>query len=102
MNFPVGANSLDSFFKAYKTEEKKCFFPYEWFDNPDTLKNKELPQYGSLVSKLREITHLEKGYNDCENLTTSTLSSEQAVASYGKTRYLQQVMKLTHFCGESV
>ena len=35
MNFLGGATSLDSFLKAYKTEETKGFFPYEWFDNPE-------------------------------------------------------------------
>ena len=34
MNFLGGDTSLDSFLKAYKTEETKGFFPYEWFDNP--------------------------------------------------------------------
>ena len=79
MNFPGGATSLDSFLKAYKTEETKGFFPYEWFDNPEKLNNKELPPYGSFFSKLRNINPLEKYYNDFENLTTSGLSSEQAV-----------------------
>ena len=47
MNFLGGATSLDSFLKAYKTEETKGFFPYEWFDNPEKLNNKELPPYDS-------------------------------------------------------
>ena len=40
MNFPGGATSLDSFFKAYKTEETKGFFPYELFDNPESWTTK--------------------------------------------------------------
>ena len=40
MNFFGGATSLDSFLKAYKTEETKGVFPYEWFDNPEKLNNK--------------------------------------------------------------
>ena len=39
MNFLGGATSLDSFLNAYKTEENKSFFPYELFDNPETLNN---------------------------------------------------------------
>ena len=31
-----GATGLDSFLKADKTEETKRFFPYEWFDNPES------------------------------------------------------------------
>ena len=34
MNVFGGATSLDSFLKAYKTEETKGSFHYEWFDNP--------------------------------------------------------------------
>ena len=78
MNFLGGATSLDSFLKAYKTEETKGFFPYEWFDNPEKLNNKELPPYDSFFSKLRNFNPLEKEYNDFENLTTSGLPSEQA------------------------
>ena len=40
MNIFGGATSLDSFLKAYKTEETKGFFPYEWFDNPEKSNNK--------------------------------------------------------------
>ena len=79
MNFLDGATSLDSFLKAYKTEETKTFFPYEWFDDPEKLNNKKLPPYDSFFSKLRNVNPLEKDYNDFENLTTSGLSSEQAV-----------------------
>ena len=64
MNFLGGATSLDSFLKAYKTEETKGFFPYEWFDNPEKLNNKERPPYDSFFSKLRNINPLEKDYND--------------------------------------
>ena len=53
--------------------------PYEWFDNPEKLNNKELPPYDSFISKLRNNIPLGKDYNDFENLTTSGLSSEQAV-----------------------
>ena len=76
MNFFGGATSLDSFLKAYTTEETKGFFTYEWFDNPEKLNNKELPPYDSFFRKLRSINPLEKDYNDFENLTTSGLSSE--------------------------
>ena len=50
MNFLGGATGLDSFLKAYKTEETKGFLPYEWFDNPEKLNNKELPPYDSFFS----------------------------------------------------
>ena len=79
MNFLGGVTSLDSFLKAYKTEETKDFFPYEWFDSPEKLNNEELPPYDSFFSKLRNFLPLEKDYNDFESLTNSGLSTEQAV-----------------------
>ena len=42
-NFLGGATSLDSFLKAYRTKETKSFFPFEWFDCPEKMNNKELP-----------------------------------------------------------
>ena len=79
MNFPGGATSLDSFLKAHKTEETKNFSPMSCWTIPKKLNNKELTPYDSFFSKLRNINPLEKDYNDFENLTTSGLSSKQAV-----------------------
>ena len=54
MNFLGGATSLDSFLKDYKTKQTKGFFPYEWFDCPEKMNNKELPPYDSFFSILRK------------------------------------------------
>ena len=79
MNFLGGATSLDSFLKAYKTKETKGFFPYESFDCPEKVNNKELPPYDSFFSILRKSNPLEKHYNDFQNFVNSGLSTEQAV-----------------------
>ena len=50
LNFPVGASSLDSFLKAYKTNETKKFFPYEGFDSPNKLDAILLPPYECFLS----------------------------------------------------
>ena len=81
MNFPGGATSLDSFLKAYETKETKGFSPYEWFDCPETMNNKELPPYDSFFSVLRNSNPLEKDYNDFPNLVDSGLTTEQAVVN---------------------
>ena len=66
------------------------------------MKNEELSPYDSFFSKLRIINPLAKGYNDFENLTTSGLSTEQAVCKLRLERYLQQVIKkTTPICGAS-
>ena len=79
MNLLRGATSLDSFLKNYKTKETKGFFPYEWFDCPEKMNNKELPPYESFFSVLRNSNPLEKDYNDFQNLVNSGLTTEQAV-----------------------
>ena len=86
MNFFDGATSLDSFLKAYKTEETKGFLPIDWFDYPEKLNNKKLPPYDSFFSKLRNNNPLEKEYNDFENLTTSGFSSKQPVCKLWKNK----------------
>ena len=79
MSFLGSATSLDSFLKAYKTKETEGFFPYEWFDCPEKMNNKELPPYDSFFSVLRNSNPLEKDYNDFQNLINSGLTTEQAV-----------------------
>ena len=80
MNFLVGAISLESFLKAYKTTETKGFFPYEWIKCPEKMNKKELPPYDSFFSILRNNNPLEKDYNDFQNLVNSRLTTEQSVA----------------------
>ena len=81
MNFLGGATSLDCFLKASKTKETKSFFPYECFDCPEKMNNKELPSFDSLFTILRISNPLGKEYNDFRNLVNSGLTTEQAVAN---------------------
>ena len=79
MNFLGGVTGLESFLKAYKTRETKGFFPYEWFDCPEKLNNKEILPYNSFFSGLSNSNPLEKDYNDFQNHVNSGLTTEQAV-----------------------
>ena len=88
MNFLGCATSPDSFLKAYKTKETKGFFPYDWFDCPETMNNKELPPHDSFFSVLRNSNPLEKDYNDFQNLVNSGLTTEQAVVNLRMDRKL--------------
>ena len=87
-NFLSGATGLDSFLKAYKTRETKGFFPYEWFDAPEKMNNKELPPYDFFVSILLNSNPLEKDYKDFQKLDNSGLTTEQAVAKLRMDRIL--------------
>ena len=101
MNFLGGATSLDSFLKAYKTKETKGFFPYEWFDCPEKMNNKELPPYDSFFNILRNSNPLEKDYNDFQNLVNSGLTTEQAVAKLRMDRIPRLLLKTIRICKAS-
>ena len=88
MNFLDGTTSLDFFLKGYKTKETKNFFPYESFDSPEKMNNKELPPYESFFSILRKNNPLEKDYNDFQNLVNNGSTTEQAVAKLRMNRTL--------------
>ena len=59
LKFLGGATSLDSLLKAYKTNETKGFFSYEWFNSPNKLDETFHPPYECLFSKLRDHNPLE-------------------------------------------
>ena len=80
MNFLGGATSLDSFLKAYKTSETNGFFPYEWFDCPQSINNSELLPYDAFFSKLRNMNPLEKDYSDYQKLLSCGLKTEEALS----------------------
>ena len=79
MNYLGGATSLESFLKAYKTSERKRFFPDEWFDHPDKMQMTEISPYDAFCSKLRSCNPPEAEYADYVNLLKSGLTTEQAV-----------------------
>ena len=79
LNFLGGATSLDSFLKAYKTNETKGFFPYEWFDSPEKLDATFLPPYDRFFSKLRNYNPLEKEFTDFTKLLNSGFSQQESL-----------------------
>ncbi len=81
MNFLAGASTLDSFLKAYKTEETKGFFPYEWLDSFNKLELTHLPPYESFYSKLRKCNPLEKDFLEYNKLVLQGKTSEDALKS---------------------
>ena len=86
MIFLGGATSLDSFLKVYKTKETKGFVPYEWFDCPEKMNNKEFPAYDAFFSILRNSNTRENDYNDFQNHVNSDLTTEQTVPKLGMHR----------------
>ena len=80
MKFLGGATRLDSFLKAYETSETKGFFPFEWFDCPEKMNNRELPPYEAFSSKFRSVNPLEKDYSDYQKLLSCGLKTEEALS----------------------
>ena len=72
MIFLGGATSLDSFLKAYKTKETRGFFPYDWFDCPEKMDNKNFPLKTHSLAFCAIATPLKK--------TTTTFKSLPTVA----------------------
>ena len=102
-NVPGGSTNLGSFLKAYKTSERKTFFPYNSFGHPDKTHNTELPLYGAFYSKLESCNPLEAENTDFVMLLESELTTKKAVielkfskpssTGIGNCHYLQQSCK---------
>ena len=58
-NYLAGGVSYSAFLKAYKIEEAKSYFPYEWFDDVSKLDYPCLPSYDALYSELKQKNVLE-------------------------------------------
>ena len=67
LNLLDGATNPDSLLKAYKTSDTRGVCWYEWFNQPDKLKNKELPPYVAFHNKLRNCNHLERSTQTTES-----------------------------------
>ena len=53
----------DSFLKAYKADQPKSFFPYEFLDGFDKLSCRQFPDYDSFYSSLKDQNTLEPTKN---------------------------------------
>ena len=58
-NYLAGGVSYSAFLKAYKIEEAKSYFPYEWFDDVSKLDYPCLPSYDAFYSELKQNNVLE-------------------------------------------
>ena len=58
-NYLAGGVSYLDFLKAFKIEESKSYFPYEWFDDVSKLDHPCLPPYDAFHSELKKKNVLE-------------------------------------------
>ena len=80
MKFLGAASSLGLCLKAYKTSETTSSFPYEWFDCPQEMNNRDFPSYDVFFSKLRNVNPLEKDYLDYHKLLNCGLKTEESLS----------------------
>ena len=79
-NFFVGATSIESFLKAYKTSLTKCFSTHEWFNDPEKLNISQLPPYETFFSKLRNRNLFGKDCSNFQNLIVGGMTSEEVLS----------------------
>ena len=59
-HFLAPGTSYAGFLKAYKVEESKGFFPYDWLDDPAKLDSVELPPRDAFYNSLKGVHLSEK------------------------------------------
>ena len=66
-NYLAPGSSYSQFLRAYKIEEEKGFFPYEWLDSVEKLQQTYLPTYGDFYSSLKKCNVLNCDGKGSEN-----------------------------------
>lgn len=74
-----GGTSYDVFLKAYKCQQTKSYFPYEWFNDASKLDHPALPEFNAFYSHLKQHNVLDSEYDSYQKLLDQGLSSEDAL-----------------------
>lgn len=67
-HFLAPGTSYAAFLRAYRVEETKGFFPYEWFDDVQKLEKDHLPPKEAFYSSLKETGVSEENYAFCRTV----------------------------------
>ncbi|MES9902395.1 MAG: hypothetical protein ABW168_06885 [Sedimenticola sp.] len=73
--FLAPGTSYAGFLKAYQVPEGKGFFPYEWFDTFDKLKETSLPPQEAFFSSLNNEGISDDDYAHCQRVWTENSMS---------------------------
>ena len=68
LNYVAPGFSYDQFLRAYECEQTKGFFPYEWIDKLDKLKETSLPPHAAFYSSLKNTNITEQEYEYCQQV----------------------------------
>ena len=99
-NYLAGGVSYSAFLKAYKIEEAKSYFPYEWFDDVSKLDFPHLPPYESFYSELKQKNVLEvqdKKDAEDEKEDHATDDKEVGMERYQELQHIWQQQDMTTF-----
>lgn len=100
--FLVAGTSYDVFLKAYKCQQTKSYFPYEWLDDASKLDHPALPEFDTFYSQLKQHNVLDIEYDNSGNYSIEAFPARkpsylqiQAPPSSGLEKYreLQQIWK---------
>lgn len=67
-NYLAPGCSYKQFLQAYKCEDKKGFFPYDWMDKLDKLSHTALPPFEAFYNKLKGKNISPEEYQHCKNV----------------------------------
>lgn len=67
-HFLAPGTSYAGFLKAYRVEEAKGFFPYEWLDDMTKLDHQQLPPHDAFYSGLKDTNISEVEYAYCQKV----------------------------------
>ena len=73
------ATSYSKFLKSFEVEEKKKFFPYEWFDDENKLDYTTLPPIEAFYSSLKSQNTLESEWVEFEKVVLEGNTVEKAL-----------------------
>lgn len=67
-HFLAPGTSYAGFLKAYRVEESKGFFPYEWLDDVSKLDHTQLPPHDAFFSALKGTNISQEDYAYCQKV----------------------------------
>ena len=84
-NYVAPGFSYDQYLKAYKCEQTKGFFPYEWVDGLDKLEETSLPPHAAFYSTLKNDNITQNEYTYCQQSGKKTRCPLSEISGCGTT-----------------
>ncbi|KAL9978114.1 hypothetical protein ACROYT_G015598 [Oculina patagonica] len=104
-NYVAPGFSYGQFLKAYECEQTKGFFPYEWIDSLDKLKETSLPPHKAFYSSLKNTNITDQEYTYCQQVwqENNMITFKEFLVWYNNldvVPFLEAVEKMSQFWQE--